>query len=61
MAVSLLETKMGHIVKEDGFSKKDLQDVYLQAFFKEGYKGITRKTLSTYLNRLVTEINSQGC
>ena len=43
-----------YVVKEDGFTKKDLQDVYLQAFFKEGCEGITRKTLSAYLHGLVT-------
>ena len=62
VAVSLLETKDGEMVvagyalKKDGFGKKSLQDVYLQAFSKEqGCEGITRKTLSAYLNGLMTE------
>ena len=44
-------------VRKEGFSKDRVRDVYLQAFSREEKcQGITRKTLSAYLNGWVTEI-----
>ena len=64
IAVSLLETEDGELavegyaVREGGFEKGELRDVYLQAFSNErGGEEKDGKTLSAYLKGQVSQIS----